>query len=115
MCSGLQGDETSRDPFKCLLHRFRRPARFCSYSKPRSTVSKTSKWADSAASRSSPFLRPAKPAYSADSHSCQEGNFAVSDSHTRRAEPTFMICRTEVVELLPGRRWPSRGSRWEIL
>jgi len=45
----------------------------------------------------------------------QEGNFAVSDSHTRRAEPAFMICRTEVVELLPGRRWPSRGSRWEIL
>jgi hypothetical protein len=36
----------------------------------------------------------------------QEGNFAVSDSHTRRAEPAFMICRAEVVELLPVRRWP---------
>src|SRR5690242_10549183 len=23
MCSGLQGHETSRDPLKCLLHRFR--------------------------------------------------------------------------------------------
>jgi hypothetical protein len=46
-----------------------RPPKFCSYSKPRSTVSSTSNLEASAAVRRSPFSSPLKPAYRADWHS----------------------------------------------
>jgi hypothetical protein len=62
--SGACGNKSFRaiDLVRKITTAILRPARFCSYRKPRSTVTRTSKPAASAASRSSPFLSPPKPA-----------------------------------------------------
>ena len=115
LSSGAEGLQTKLIPRRKQSTAISRLAKFCWYSKPRSTVNSTSKFAASASFRSSPFSSPANPAYRAvcDTRVLADGG-AVARLHTHQAKPAFRPWPIRAVVLLRARRLPSRAKRWDI-